>query len=29
MWGEVRRDVRRGVGRSVEDAVECGGCGKV
>ena len=32
VWGEVR-DVRRGVGggvgRAVEDAVECGGCGKV
>ena len=31
--GEVIGDVRRGVGggvrRGVEDAVECGGCGKV
>ena len=33
VWGEVRGDVRRGVGggvgRAVEDAVVCGGCGKV
>ena len=29
VWGEVRGDVRKGVGGGVEDAVECGGCGKV
>ena len=29
VWGGVKGDARKGVGRSVEDVTKCEGCGKV